>query len=256
MSNPFGECRLCGSNCQLVSGHVWPAFCYKRYVLDLKKGGRFGDLMKLDWNNHHYKEHWFCSRCDNDVLSAWEKYAAGLCDQFKKGAAASYAYTASFLPFVVSISWRVAMLHLQRQEIGLNAEGKASLGKWRTFLRLQTDGVLPYSHHAFVAFDQEDSLEMHNGIGGEVYPADGCVVSHIGPLFFVGWLDKGMLDATESAIWARSEVSSSGGEIVAVETQESCTRMVAPTLFKLLEGRQERTIEAIVEHGKRKGLLE
>src|SRR5882724_2294448 len=109
MSNPIGECRLCGGYGELVKGHIWPAFSYKRFVSELEKGGRFADMMKVNWSNSQYQKYWFCHKCYNELLSGMEKYAAEFCAQFKEGAVDPYVYTEMLLPFVTSISWRVAL---------------------------------------------------------------------------------------------------------------------------------------------------
>jgi hypothetical protein len=255
MSNRTGECKLCGGHAQLVESHIWPAFSYKRYASDLSKGGRFADMMRVNYSNSQYQEYWFCAQCDNELLGGMEKYAADFCAQLAEGAVNSYAYNNTLLPFVTSISWRVALFHIELDKLQLNVEEKAALGTWKDYLAGRKTGIQPYSQHAFVAFDQDQGLGRHRGIGGEVYPAAGLVYSRLGPLHMVGWLDRRILNPAEQAIWARSELSPTGGTITQIATQEVRDQMIAPSLLKLLDARWERTLEIIKEFAKSKGLL-
>lgn len=255
MSTRIGECRLCGGYGELVEGHIWPAYSYKRFVSESEKGGRFADMIKVNWSNSQYQKYWFCHKCDNELLSGMEKYAAEFSTQFKEGAADPYVYTEMLLPFVTSISWRVALFHIERENIELTADGKAALHKWKDYLVAKGSGIAPHSQHAFVIFDQEQGRGLHRGIGGEVYPTEGLVLSHVGPLLMVGWLDRRYLSAEEEAIWARSEVFPTGGTIAQIATQEVFDLMITPSFLKLLAGREDRLEELIVELAKKKGLL-
>src|SRR5713226_7042466 len=120
MSNPTGECKLCGRQGQLVEGHIWPTFTYKRYASELTKGGRFADMMKEDWSNRQYQEYWFCAKCDNEMMGGLEKHAADFCAQLAQGTKKPYVYNDRLLPFVTSISWRVSLFHIDRDDIELN----------------------------------------------------------------------------------------------------------------------------------------
>jgi hypothetical protein len=257
MSNPTGECRLCGGHGDLLGGHIWPAFSYKRHVSELEKGGRFADMIKLDWSNNQYKNYWFCPKCDNELLGGIEKYGAEFSGQFKEGAVHPYLYNDKLLPFVTSISWRVALLSIERDNIELNGEGKAALCKWKDYLGRRGTEIQPYSQHAFVAFDQEEARGLHRGIGGEVYPAEGLVLSHLGPLFMVGWLDKRSLSAEEKTIWARTEICPTEGTIMTISrvSQEVFALMITPRFSKLFADRVERTEESIRAFAERTGLL-
>src|SRR5438552_1535877 len=108
MTNPTGECKLCGGYGELVEGHIWPAFAYKRYVSELQKGGSFADMMKVNWSNSQYQKYWFCRKCDNELLGGIESYGAKFTSQFEEGAVKTYVYNDKLLPFVTSISWRIA----------------------------------------------------------------------------------------------------------------------------------------------------
>ena len=201
MSSLTEKCKLCGCYGQLVEGHIWPAFTYKRFVSDLEKDGRFADMMKVNWRTSQYKKHWFCHQCDNELLSGIEKYAAEFSTQFKEGVVDPYVYTERLLPFVTSISWRVTLFHIERENIELNAHGKACAPQLERLHGWDRKWDCAYSQHAFVVFDQEEGRGLHRGIGGEVYPAEGLVLSHLGPLFMVGWLDRRNLSAEEEVVW-------------------------------------------------------
>ena len=71
------------------------------------------------------------------------------------------------------------------------------MGTWRDYLAGRRSDIGVHSQHAFVAFDHEEDRGLHNGIGGELYRIEGLVLSHLGPLFIVGWLNKQNLTPAE-----------------------------------------------------------
>src|SRR2546425_617825 len=141
-----GSCRLCGKIADLVQSHVWPRFGYARYVSDPNKGGQFVDLHKEKYSNRQYKEHWFCKPCDNEFLGGLEGAAAGLCDRLEGSPGEAQPYDHRLLPFLTSISWRVALHDIHLGRVRYEGKLREAMRDWKGFLnqlRVPTAGVRP-----------------------------------------------------------------------------------------------------------------
>lgn len=111
----LGSCQLCGKErSQLVEGHIWPKFVYKRYVSNVAKGGSFVDLTAGKVTNRQHTRYLFCADCDGRVLGEGEKYAAEFCRAVDSDRTGVREYTEQLVKFATSISWRVAR-HVVRE---------------------------------------------------------------------------------------------------------------------------------------------
>jgi hypothetical protein len=242
-----GTCRLCGRLADLVLSHVWPSFGYKRYVSNHAKGGQFVDLHKGRYNaNRQYKEYWFCKFCDNEFLGGLEDYAATFCARLEKKRNEPHAYDGRLLPFLTSISWRVAMHDIGIGRMVADEKIRESMRDWKGLLnqhRAPAPGIhpryWPHSQHLFVVFPV--GVELHKAMGGQVYRDEGLVLSQVGPLFIVGLLDRRRLPLADLKVWEASEVSPSGGTITPVSQWHAGGNVSFP--FVRLLARHERLLK-------------
>jgi hypothetical protein len=216
-----GTCRLCGQNAELVHSHIWPKFGYGRYVSDQERGSEFVDLHKGKYTNRQYKEFWFCEACDNEFLGGLEGATAGLCDRLEERPGDAHHYDDRLLPFLTSISWRVAMHDIHLGRVQYEGRLREAMRDWKGLLnqrRSPAPGVRPryrpHSQHLFVVFAV--GVDLHKAMGGKVYPDEGLVFSQVGPLFIVGLLDRSRLSLADIKAYEASEVFPEGGTITPV----------------------------------------
>jgi hypothetical protein len=202
-----GKRKLCSKYKKQVESHIWSRFGYKRYVSDLSKGGRFVDLGKRATHNTQYKDEWMCSDCEG-AIGITEDYTARMLARFEKQRKDSQEYDKRLLGFVTSMSWRITLYHLARRPRDSNKRISQAVQVWRDYLLDKRNDVRPFSQHVFVVFDEEAGL--HKGLGGEIYPQDGYVLSHVGPLIMVGLYGRRELPVSDIKVWNKSEIHSEG----------------------------------------------
>lgn len=230
-SNQQGTCRLCGMSTELIKGHVWPRFAYKHYVADQSRGGSFTNLAQRNVSNRQETRSWFCAICDNEDLSACEKYAADLCKTVAVDPERDVPYDAQFLRFSVSISWRAAMYY---QPFAIDNYHRSILNpairSWRRFLQGGADAVMPYTQHVYLVPDS-----VWDGVlGSEVFLRSKVVFTRIGPFMIAGVLDRSLWSTGEVHIWKGSEVLPSGG-ILAPTREWSVGQNITRPFFKELK---------------------
>jgi hypothetical protein len=226
-----GTCRLCGKFGDLVDGHIWPSFGYKRYVADQSKGGRFVDLALLDLSNRHHSRYWFCPKCDNERLSGLERYAGKFCAALERDKNATQTYGANLLPFVTSISLRAAMYDVECRNLPTGDRLFEALSRWKKFLLGKRNDVMPYSQHLFVVFGK--GVDWHKTMGGEVFPNEQVILSQFGPLFIVSLLSRGGRSLAELREWDKSEVRPDGGEVRPI-TDWNIGQAISPPFDRVL----------------------
>lgn len=106
-----GKCDLCSDFAELIEGHIWPKFAYKRFMSNLAQGGSFYDLQANRSTNRQMTQPFFCKKCDNEVLGGLERYTARWYDRFV-GHVDSIDYDERLFGFAVSLSWRVAEYYM------------------------------------------------------------------------------------------------------------------------------------------------
>lgn len=250
-----GICRLCCQRKDLVEAHIWPKFVYKRYVSDIKEGGVFLDLGKGRRTNKQYKEFWFCETCDNETLAQWEGNASKLCASLDKRPMEPLPYDNGLLPFLVSVSWRTAMLDVQQRGVKGGKHLDAALKHWRQFLRHKKTSVDPYTQHVFVIVPAHPEIELHKAAGGQVFPENGLVLSQIGPLWIVGLYDRRRLPVSDLRIWNQSQIHPSGGNLKAIEAWRvggNVTLEFAKILSKREALTKKQLLDLFVENPKKR----
>lgn len=212
-----GHCRLCDQKRELVCGHVWPKFAYKRFISSPGKGGSFIDVQEMKVSNRQVTRDWFCKHCDGIELGVAESDMGRFCGELNKRPEQIHRYPATFLRFLTSVSWRVSMYHME----GATSQQardllKAPNKRWKQFLKGERGDIRPYSQHVFICFDPE--LGLDRGLGGEVYPTKKLVFSQVGPLFIVGLLHRNQLSRKDIDVWSHSEITSEAGNIKPIES--------------------------------------
>lgn len=202
------KCDLCAMRLPLVEGHVWPQFAYKRFVSDVQHGGSFYDLQANRSWNKQTTQPYFCRKCDNEVLGASERYAAAWFDKIAAGAD-SLEYGEPLLAFAVSLSWKVAKYYMPRA--GGQAERnllKKPSRAWKHYLRGK-HSIDPYSQHLFILRDPAKNWDKK--LGGEVMYEERFILTQLGPLYFVGLLDRAHMSLRDIKAWSSSEIRPEGG---------------------------------------------
>lgn len=202
------KCDLCGEYLPLVEGHIWPQFAYKRFVSDLQHGGSFYDLQASRSSNKQTTHPYFCKTCDNEVLGGVERYAAAWFDKIAAGAD-SLEYGEPLFAFAVSLSWRVAKHYMPRaagqpERDLLKKPSRA----WKNYLRGK-HSIDPYSQHLFILRDPAKSWDKK--LGGEVMYEERFILTQLGPLYFVGLLDRAHMSLRDISAWSNSEIRPEGG---------------------------------------------
>lgn len=233
-----GNCRLCGQKRELTDSHVWPKFAYKYFAANQSKGGSFIDVFKQREHNGQCTRPWFCKNCDNQTLSAVERYAAIFCKTLDRRPTESLRYDERLLRFCASISLRTAMNSLEHDTTKRDQTVRPACRQWRDYLRGKRSSVGIYSQHVFVVFGRE--LEFHKGLGGNVFLHQDVVLSQIGPLFIVGQLRQERLSLPDLKIWNESQVFESGGVVSPISAWRVGTNITRR--FAKLLAKHERTI--------------
>lgn len=245
----IGHCRLCDQKRELVSGHVWSRFAYKKFVSNPAKGGSFIDLQGMRVSNRQIRREWFCPDCDQKKLGTAENDAADLCHELTQKPEQLHSYPDTFLRFLVSVSWRVSMYYMEKaKEQWARDILKAPNKTWKQFLRGECENTGLYSQHVFVCFDPEKGL--HQMLGGEVHPSKNLIFSQIGPLFIVGFLHRRQLSLREIQVWNHSEVRPHAGSIKPIEAWRVGEEITSDFL-SLLRKHMASIEESIVKCGRR-----
>jgi hypothetical protein len=242
-----GVCRLCCKKRDLLDSHVLPSFAHKEYVADQAKGGVFGDLSQLKFHSKHNTQPLFCEECDNGRISPHESKAAKWLREIAKIPSAQAAYEGWLLPFVVSLSLRSA-LYYQIAKPGANTSViNPAIRQWRQLLLEERSDVLPYSQHAFIAFDQENGL--HNGLGNWIDPEKGFLITQVGPLWSAALLSRKGLTLKDIRTWERSIVLGSGGTLDPISEKNVYDLTPVPILqfFRRREKSLLAKMEAMVQ---------
>jgi hypothetical protein len=219
-------------------------------VSNQAKGGQFLDLRTGRVSNRQYKQPWFCESCDNVFLGGLERYGAAFCDRLQRSPYDTHAYDERLLPFLTSITWRSAKYDIE--VLGRHkAEGRVmeAMRDWKGLLnclRAPAPRVkpryLPHSQHLFVVFAK--GLELHLGLGGQVFEEDGLVFSQVGPLFIVGLLGRRRYSVPELSVWNTSQVSPDGGMVKPIKEWRAGGNVPLP-LVRFLARHELRVITEI-----------
>jgi hypothetical protein len=251
----IGNCHLCGQRGELCESHIWPKFAYKQYVSDPKKGGQFFDLLKGEFTNAQYKRYWFCESCDGGFIgNQLESHIARLCKLLDADQTLPRPYDWHLLPFLVSISWRVAKRDLEDGRIQPTEKLRSAMKDWKDHLNyLRRTGTgkkpryQPHSQHLFAVYPK--SVHSHKMLGGAVWPDDGLVLSQVGPLFIVGILDRSRLSLRDLKSLDASEISPVSGTVQPVSMIPDD---IPATLRHLFQEHQRWLIEKAVKAATRK----
>jgi hypothetical protein len=253
-----GKCHLCDEPGELEESHVWPAFAYKHFATDQAKGGQFvqlGGEGKLD--NHQITYHWFCRRCE-ERLGRSENYAAGLCRTLCSHPGVPVEYDERLFLFAVSISWRSAKAHSERNRKIVLPKVSAALRKWKLVLRGDKHRVEPFSQHVFAVY--HPTSERHHMLGGNIFPDQNLVFSQIGPLHIIGLL--GHEDITKDTLRLRrlSKLENDGGTLHPVTewryhpSDRGVNQIIPFKWLRFLGGFEQHLIERVKEIVPKLGL--
>lgn len=229
-----GVCQLCRERRDLVEGHVWPRFAYKKYASNRETGGSFLELGGLKLSNRQVKRNWFCQACDRDVLGPVEHYAAQFCDRVERAPDRSHEYDERLLRFAASISWRVAKFYMERPNTRIaNDILRKPCKRWKDHMLADNVDLRPYSQHLFFVFDREAGL--HNGLGGGPLADENLILSQVGPLFVVGLLGRKQLSLADIEVWSRSQLFAEGGTVAPI-TEWRVGDCITKAFLRVLQG--------------------
>ena len=206
-------CRLCRQIADLQDSHIWPKFVYRRFVSG--DAGRFVDLSNEQIHNRQYTRSWYRKQCEG-VLSRSEDYTARWLHRLMKESERPMEYGPALLEFCVSISMRVLQRHIEECSPPVTPPMHAALRHWRRFLLGKERDVSGFTQHAFLCPDREDNgneVQWFKALGGVVLPQRNFVLSQIGPLWIVGFLDRSHLTAVERTAMQVSHVLLNGGTL-------------------------------------------
>jgi hypothetical protein len=211
-----GECRLCKRTANLQKSHIWPKFVYRNFVTG--DAGRFVDLSKERIHNRQYTQFWYCKPCE-DRLSCSEAYASGLLRRVIADAISAVEYDGRLLDFCTSISMRVLQKRFEECSPPFTQSMHAALRQWRRYLLGKERNVSGFTQHAFLCLGLEgngNEVQWHKALGGVVIPERNFVLSQIGPLWIVGFLDWCQLTSIERLTMQGSQVPLNGGALIPV----------------------------------------
>lgn len=241
----LGKCRLCDAYGPLVASHLFPAFIYKLFVSDHRKGGSFVDLPNKCVATRQLTFPWLCARCDNEVLGGWEGVARPFLDRCMADPHSPQAYGEGVHRFAVSFAWRAGLLHMAQSDSQAARDLlRTPLRTWKAYLSGYGADVRPFSVHAFLVIG--GTFDVHKATGTEFVERSGFLFSQLGPLFVLGMLDRSRLELHEIDVWERSELRPRGGVITPVSDWK-VNQEIPRTAFDQFRLHVARTINAAEE---------
>lgn len=155
-----GNCRLCGMVAELQESHIVPGFVYK-WLKDSSGTGyiRFGQQPNKR-SQDGLKSHWLCAGCE-ERLNKWEtQFANQIFHPLNQDGKVHIRYGSWFLPFCVSVSWRVLNFYID-DGIQLPDKFRKSVDRaeavWKDFIL----GRKPHPEKHEQHFLPLDAIESH-----------------------------------------------------------------------------------------------
>ncbi len=207
----YGQCKLCGHYASLIDGHVIPKLSYERVVSDEYESGTFFNLTDRIFNNLQVTRYWFCSICEA-ILSKSEKFFADWYDIIlpsNNQELRPTSFDSRLQDFCVSISFRIALLSLEDEELVHHENLMDAMNTWQQFLKKKTPSVAGYSQHLIATTDVSEQ-ELHRSLMGGTYPDHHCITARIGPIHIVGLLKNETPNREIKRFWERTKVEESG----------------------------------------------
>lgn len=148
----IGSCRLCGTVSELQESHVIPKFVYK-WMKETSGTGylRFG-MQPNKRAQDGYKFYWLCEDCEQR-LNNWEtEFSKRIFHPFIHDDTDQAQYGTWFLPFCVSISWRVLNLFMEQHNLDHFSEKHLKSAErarevWKEFLLGKRPHPEKYEQH-------------------------------------------------------------------------------------------------------------
>ncbi len=200
-----GNCRLCGKFAELQESHIIPKFIYK--WLKTSGGGhlRSGQNPNIRIQDGH-KYHWLCEDCEQR-FNKWETlFSKNIFHRMNQDNPVQIKYASWFLPFCVSISWRVLNFH---EEFEFGSKFPEKYRKrvdhaktiWKEFLLGQKPHPENYEQHflpldavTHATFDMPTNINRYifSAIDTEIFYSDEevFIFSKLGKLAVLGFIGK------------------------------------------------------------------
>jgi len=243
-------CRLCRQTAELQDSHIWPKFVYRSFVTGA--AGRFVDLSNEQIHNRQYTRLWYCKKCEG-ILSRSEDYTARWLRRLMKDSEKPIEYGPVLVEFCTSISMRVLHRHFEECSPPLTPPMHAALRHWRRFLLGKERDVSGFTQHAFLCPGLEDNgneVQWFKALGGVVVRPCNFVLSQIGPLWIVGFLERSHLTAVERTAMQVSQVLLNGGTLSPV-TEWRVGNNITKALAQEMCALQATTVNQVLKiHGK------
>lgn len=147
-----GQCALCGLTKELRESHIIPDFVGK-WLKDTSATGYLRQAVNPNKRIQDiFKIHLLCNDCEV-LFSKYEKaFSENIFSPFQKGEKA-FHYDEWFLKYIISISWRVGVLELNKQQsiipLKLIEELRVAVDIWKDYLLGNRKNVGSYESHVF-----------------------------------------------------------------------------------------------------------
>ena len=204
-----GICKLCGSESVLHHSHVLPKFVFRWF----KKTSATGFLRSGTNPNRRdqdgLKHHWLCTSCEALLNDSETSFANEVFHPLMDGVVARVAYGPWMLKFAVSLAWRVALDHLERDDFSRMPISELhqtnllkAMNRWKEFLLGRSPSPGEFEQHLLWlgVIDGPTTLDLPTNINRFILRTIDMTVAcgenncstyaKFGPFIFFGFVSK------------------------------------------------------------------